>query len=125
MSEDREKIILRTRDGNFGVVARMRCLPEKADELRRRLHDLMGLTQHENGCISCEMIENGCDSTEFTLLEEWSDERAHNAHFATNLIRNALAFLPNLLSGELDLNKHVLRLNAVRYGTNSYCLATG
>jgi quinol monooxygenase YgiN len=69
------------------------------------------------------MIENGCDSTEFTLLEEWSDEEAHNAHFGTNRIQNALQFLPNLLSGELGLRKHVLRLNAVRYGTNSYCSA--
>jgi quinol monooxygenase YgiN len=106
---------------SFGVVARMRALPEKADELRGRLKDLMGLTQHADGCISCEMIENGCDSTEFTLLEEWSDEEAHNAHFGTNPIQNAMNFLPNLLSGELDLRKHVLRWNTVRYGTNSYC----
>jgi quinol monooxygenase YgiN len=120
---DTEKVVVRTRDCSFGVVARLRGLPEKADELRRRLHDLIGLTRHEDGCISCEMIENGCDSTEFTLLEEWSDEAAHNAHFATTLIQNALQFLPNLLSRELDLRKHVLRWNAVRYGTNSYCLA--
>jgi quinol monooxygenase YgiN len=120
---DTEKVVVRTRDCSFGVVARLRGLPEKADELRRRLHDLIGLTRHEDGCISCEMIENGCDSTEFTLLEEWSDEEAHNAHFATTLIQNALRFLPILLSRELDLRKHVLRWNAVRYGTNSYCLA--
>jgi quinol monooxygenase YgiN len=69
------------------------------------------------------MIENGCDSTEFTLLEEWSDEEKHNAHFGANRIQNALQYLPNLISGELDLRKHVLRLNTVRYGTNSYCLA--
>ena len=107
----------------FAVVARIRGLPEKADELRRRLHDLTGLTRHEDGCISCELVENGCDSTEFTLLEEWSDEKAHTAHFGTNLIQRALRFLPTLLSSELDLRKHVLRLNAVRYGTNSYSLA--
>jgi quinol monooxygenase YgiN len=115
--------MMRERRGSFGVVARLRGLPEKADELRRRLHDLTGLTQHENGCISCEMIENGCDSTEFTLLQEWSDEKAHNAHFGTRLIQNAMKFFPNLLSDELDLRKRVVRLNAVRYGTNSYCLA--
>jgi quinol monooxygenase YgiN len=69
------------------------------------------------------MIENGCDSTEFTLLEEWSDEEAHDAHFATDQIRNAMKFFPGLLSGELDLRKYALRSTAVRYGTNSYCLA--
>lgn len=105
------------------MVARMRRLPEMADELRRRLHDLMSLTRHEDGCISCEMVENGCDSTEFTLLEEWSHEQAQQAHFGTNLIQNTLLFLPNLLSGELDLRKYVLPLNAVRYGSNSYYLS--
>jgi quinol monooxygenase YgiN len=108
---------------SFAVVARIRGLPEKADELRHRLLDLVRLIRNESGCLSCEMIENGCDSTEFTLLEEWLDEETYNAHFGTNPIRNAMKFFPNLLSGELDLRKHVLRLNAVRYGTNSYSLA--
>lgn len=115
--------MLRARSTGFGVVARMRGLPEKADELRGRLQDLMGLTRHEAGCISCEMIENGCDSTEFTLLLEWSDEASHNAHFGTKLIQNAMQFLPKLLSRDLDLRKRVLRWNSVRYGTNSYCLS--
>lgn len=117
--------MLRTKRSSFGVIARIRGLPEKADELRRRLLDLAGLTRQEDGCISCEMIENELDSTEFTLLEEWSDEEVHNAHFGTDPIQNALHFLPSLLSGELNLHKHVLRLNAVKYGTNSYGLAVG
>ena len=115
--------MLKISRNSFGVVARVRGLPEKADELRRRLHDLTRLTRDEDGCISCEMIENECDSTEFTLLEEWSNEAAQKAHFGANLIQNAIKFLPNLLSGELDLRKHVLRWNAVRYGANSYFLA--
>lgn len=107
----------------FAVMARIRGLPEKADELRQRLLDLARLTRNESGCLSCEMIENRCDSTEFTLLEEWLDEEVYEAHFSTNLIQSALRFLPNLLSGELDLRKRILRFNTVRYGTNSYCLA--
>ncbi len=115
--------MLRSERNSFGVFARIRGLPEKVDELRQRLLELVSLTRAENGCLSCKMIENGCDSTEFTLLEEWSDEEAHNAHFGTNLIQNAMKFFPGLLSAELDLCKHVLRSNAVRYGTNSYCPA--
>lgn len=117
--------MLRTKRNSFGVFARIRGLPEKADELRQRLLELVSLTRAENGCFACEIIENGCDSTEFTLLEEWSTEETHHAHFGSSRIQDALRFLPNLLSGELDLRKHLLRLNAVRYGTNSYCLAVG
>lgn len=61
--------------------------------------------------------------TQFTLLVKWSDEEAHTAHFSTKLIQNAMAFLPILLSDELDLYKRALRLDTIRYGTNSYCLA--
>lgn len=114
--------MLRIRKSSFGVIARLRGLPEKTDELRGRLHDLTKLTRDEHGCISCEMIENECDATEFTLLEEWSTEAAHKAHFGTHLIQNAIGFLPRLLSRELDVHRTVLRLNAVRYGTNSYSL---
>jgi len=120
-AQDKENIMLKKT--TFAVMARIRGLPAKADELRQRLLDLVSLTRNESGCLSCVMIENGCDSTEFTLLEEWSDEEAHNAHFGTNRIKHAMKFFPSLLSGELDLSKHVLRLNAVRYGTNSYSLA--
>jgi len=118
-----KKSILKTGQSSFGVVARLRGLSEKADELRDRLKDLSSLTRDEHGCISCELIENSCDATEFTLLQEWSDEKAHNAHFGSQLIQNAVRFLPHLLSDELDLHRHVLRLNAIRYGTNSYGLS--
>jgi len=106
---------------SFCVMARIRGLPEKADELRKSLLTLVKLTRNENGCLSCEMIENGYDSTEFTLIEKWSDEEAHNAHFSTILIQNAMKMFQGLLSGELGIRKQILRLHAVRYGTNSYC----
>jgi quinol monooxygenase YgiN len=115
--------MLESKNSSFGVIARIRGLPENADELRHRLRELVNLTRAENGCLSCKMIENDCDSTEYTLLEEWLDEEAHNAHFCTSLIQNAMKFFPSLLSAELDPRKHVLRLKSIRYGTNSYCLA--
>jgi len=68
------------------------------------------------------MIENRNDSTEFTLLEKWSNEEVYNTHFAINLIQNALLSLSNLISNDPDLRVHISRLNMVKYGTNSYCL---
>jgi quinol monooxygenase YgiN len=116
--------LLRTKNHNFGVVAHIRGLPDTVIELRRLLINLTYLTRHEDGCISCEIIENGCDSTEFTLLEEWSDMEAHDVHFKTEGIKNAMKCMAALLSDEVDQCRHVLRLNSVSYGTNSYCLAT-
>ena len=117
--------MLKNRRRSFGVFARMRGQPEKTNELRQRLHELTSLTRAEKGCLSCEMIENPCDSTEFTLLEEWSSKEEHELHFGSYLIRNTMESFSKLLSEELNLQKYVLRLNTVKYGTNSYCLDGG
>ncbi len=108
--------------GSFGVVAHIRSLPTKVDELRRQVLDLVSLTQHEDGCISCEMIENENDPGEFTLLEKWSNEGTHHVHFTTGSIRDALQALSDLLSNDLGVRKHLSRPNTARYGTNSYLL---
>ena len=118
-------MISRIKNDNFGVFARVRGMPDKADELRRRLRELVELTRAESGCLSCDLIENRCDSTEFTLIEEWSLEKDHSAHLATDRIHNAMKYFAGLLTAELDLSRYVLRPNSVKYGTNSYCLAAG
>ena len=120
-----EKMISRAKNNNFGVFARIRGLPDSADELRKRLQELVELTRAQSGCLSCDLIENRCDSTEFTLLEEWLLEKDHSAHLVTDRIRTAMKGVAGLLTTELDLRKHVWRLNSIKYGTNSYCLAAG
>ncbi len=112
-----------TKRSSFGVFARIRGIPGATDELRRRLHDLTCLTQQEDGCLACEMIENAFDSTEFTLIEKWSNRKAHIDFLGTDRIQVALYSLSDLLSGELDLCTYVLKLDTIRYGTNSYSLA--
>jgi quinol monooxygenase YgiN len=118
-------MLSRIKNNNFGVFARIRGIPDKADELRARLRELVDLTRAESGCLSCEMIENRCDSTEFTLLEEWSLEENHSAHFVTGRIRTAMKCFAGLLTAEQDLHRYTLRLNSIKYGTNSYFLTAG
>jgi len=112
---------MRNKD-RFGVVAHIKGLPAKVDELQRQVLDLVSLTRHEEGCISCEMIENENDPGEFTLLEKWSNEVTHHVHFTTDSIRDALQALASLLSKDLGTREHLSRLNTTRYGTNSYFL---
>lgn len=114
--------MLKTRRKGFGVVAHLLAQPSKVDQLRRRLIALTFLTQGEKGCVSCEMIENEGGSGEFTLLEEWSNEKMHNMHFTSTQIHQALSSLSNLLSSELGSRQFVARLNTVRYGPNCYNL---
>jgi quinol monooxygenase YgiN len=109
----------------FGVVARLRGIRGKADELRERLTELTGLVRSERGCLSCELVEDGSDPTEFTLLQEWENEGAHVAHFSARCVQDAMRFLPDLLSGDFDPHKYVLQSNTVKYGTNCYPASGG
>ncbi|MEW5923246.1 MAG: putative quinol monooxygenase [Candidatus Zixiibacteriota bacterium] len=117
--------MLKNKRSSFGVLARIRGLPEHADELRHRLHELVRLIQTQFGCLSCELFENSRDSTEFTLLEEWSNERAHNSQLRTEPIQKVMKAVRRLISSELDNRTRVLQANSVRYAANSYCLAVG
>ena len=115
--------MLRIKSDNFGVLAKIQGLPAKADELRERLRELVQLVKTQIGCLSCELIENSCDSTEFTLLEEWSNEKAHEAYLRTEPFQNIMKTIRRLVSSEMDYRKQMLQANSVRYAVNSYCLA--
>lgn len=115
--------MLRINGDKFGVLARIRGLPAKTDELRERLRELARLIETQIGCLSCELIENSCDSTEFTLLEEWSNKKAHNAYLRTEPFLNTMKAVRQLISSELDSRRHAMQGNSVRYAANSYCLA--
>ncbi len=54
------------------------------------------------------MLQNKENSREFTFVEEWQDEAALKAHFATDHIQNALAKFPDLLAEDLDLRRYML-----------------
>ena len=90
------------------VVALLKAQPDKVDELRDVLVGLVAPTREEAGCISYEMLENREDPTQFTFVEEWEDESALEAHFATDHILHALGEFPNLLAAELDVRRYSL-----------------
>ncbi len=90
------------------VIARLVAKPGKEDALRSVLKGLIAPTRKESGCITYEMLQNKENSREFTFVEEWKDEAALEAHFATDHIKNALAKFPELLAEDLDLRKYVL-----------------
>lgn len=94
--------------GTLRVIARLVARPGKEDALRSVLTGLIAPTRTEPGCISYEMLESKENSREFTFVEEWRDEAALEAHFATDHIQNALAKFPELLAEDLDLRRYIV-----------------
>jgi quinol monooxygenase YgiN len=94
--------------GTLRVIARLVARPGKEEALRSLLMGLIAPTRKESGCITYEMLQNKENSREFTFVEEWQDEAALKAHFATDHIQKALGKFPDLLVEDLDVRRYVL-----------------
>jgi quinol monooxygenase YgiN len=95
-------------DKTLRVVAHLKGHAEKVSELQALLEGLVEPTRKEPGCISYELQQNNADPAEFTFVEEWKDDAALDAHFATGHIEHALTKLPELLADELDVRRYTL-----------------
>ncbi len=94
--------------GTLRVIARLVARAGKEDALRSVLMGLIAPTRKESGCITYELLQNKENSGEFTFVEEWQDEVALKAHFATDHLQNALGKFPDLLAEDLDVRRYIL-----------------
>jgi len=80
------------------VMARITGRPETADSLRRILHDLMGPSRGEAGCLSYELFQNQDNPVEFVTLEQWANQAAADAHMTTPHVAMAISKAGDLLA---------------------------
>ncbi|HCF26756.1 MAG TPA: antibiotic biosynthesis monooxygenase [Cyanobacteria bacterium UBA11049] len=90
------------------VVARIVAIPEKVDEVRAILMELIEPTCQEEGCIKYELLQNQVDSTDFTFVEEWTSKAALDAHLASTHIAAAEEKLNGLIAIEPDIRLYKL-----------------
>ena len=53
--------------------------PDRVDQVRSILSDLVEPTRNESGGISYELLQNRTDETDFTFVEEWESDAAIDA----------------------------------------------
>ena len=90
------------------MVARIIAQPDRIDEVRSCLTELIEPTRNESGCISYELLQNKSDPTDFTFVEEWESDDVLNAHLNTEHIRNATSRLTGLIAAAPDIRKYSL-----------------
>jgi quinol monooxygenase YgiN len=90
------------------VVARLTARPEKAADLALVLQGLVAPTRKEKGCVMYELLRNLSDPCDFVFVEEWTDNAALEAHFATPHLQNALVQAKPLLGADSDIRKYSL-----------------
>lgn len=90
------------------VVARIEALPDKVEEVKSLLMQLIEPTRKEEGCISYLLLQNSEMPTDFTLIEEWENSTFLYTHLQTPHIQQVAAKVQNLVVGGLDIRRYNL-----------------
>ena len=90
------------------VVAHLRAQEGKGAELGEALKGLIEPTRAEPGNISYELLASLDDERDYTFVEEYLDDDALDAHMKTPHVEAALAAMPELVDGDLDLRTYRL-----------------
>ena len=85
------------------VVARIQSRPNKVDDTRALLLELVEPTRLETGCIEYQLLQNRKDPTDFTFVEEWAGDAALEKHAASDHIRAVRAKLQSAIAAEPDI----------------------
>jgi|SRR4051812_38269881 len=91
------------------VVATLRALPGKEEELERRLKALIGPTREEAGCLDYDLHRQVDDASVFVMVERWVDKGELDKHLQMPYLREFGAALPDLLRSPLEMQLLELR----------------
>ncbi len=90
------------------VVAHLTARPDKIEETREALAAVIDATRAEDGCITYELMQNSAEPTDFTFVEEWSDDAALDAHLESEHIRALRSTAGVLLAAPPDIRRYTL-----------------
>lgn len=86
------------------MCARFQAKPEKLDELRTRLLEMVTHTLKEPGCLFYNLHVDKSDPTIFYFLEGWKDADALALHDKTPYVQEIIRDAPNLTTDGIKVN---------------------
>ena len=90
------------------VIARVTSLPDKVEELKTLLLNLVEPTRREKGCLSYQLLQDKTDAAEFVFIEEWAGDLAENAHMMTSHVQDTLSKAQSLVAKAPDISRYVI-----------------
>ena len=88
------------------VIGRVRCEPERRDELIDLLVKMQDESRREEGCIHYGFFAAVEDPNSFVAVEEWADREALDRHFADPHLQEFSAGLLAAVSGRPEVAIH-------------------
>ncbi|WP_411726644.1 putative quinol monooxygenase [Methyloglobulus sp.] len=90
------------------VIARVTSFPDKVEELKGLLLNLVEPTRREKGCLSYQLLQDKTNAAEFVFIEEWAGDSAENAHMTTAHVQDTLLKAQSLLAKAPDIGRYVI-----------------
>ncbi|MBF2021967.1 MAG: antibiotic biosynthesis monooxygenase [Hydrococcus sp. C42_A2020_068] len=88
------------------VIAHVIALPNKIEELKAVLLNLVEPTRQEEGCIQYDLFQNQTDPTDFTFVEEWTTKQALDKHLASEHLQAAVQKIDGLVAANPDIRTY-------------------
>jgi quinol monooxygenase YgiN len=88
------------------VVADLWPLPDKMQQAKKILYDVVPEAKKERTCLKYELCENLTELAQLTLLQAWSNEHALEAHLNGELIKKATEDLRALLTKPTEIRRY-------------------
>ena len=88
------------------VILRLAARPDTVEALKPTLLELAAESRKEKDCISYHVLQNQADPCDFTLVEEWTNEAALDAHLKTQHVATAFAKGGPLLANAPDARRY-------------------
>lgn len=88
------------------VVTDLWPIPDKAQEVKKILYDIVPEAKKERTCLKYELCENINDISQFTFLQAWSTEQALEEHLKSEIILRATEALRDLLGKPTEIRRY-------------------
>jgi quinol monooxygenase YgiN len=88
------------------VLGTARARKERRRELLLAMHDVVGATRADDGCISYRFAADIADPDVIVGIEVWRDQAALDAHMVHDHTATFLSTVPDLIDGEPELTIH-------------------
>ena len=87
------------------VVAHLTAIPDNVEAV---LREIIEPTRQEAGCIKYQLLQNNSQPTDFTFVEEWTDNEALKAHAGSSHMQAMEVKLKGLLAAVPDIRSYHL-----------------
>src|SRR3954470_10024965 len=90
------------------VVVRMIARPDKIQEVRTLLKNIIEPSRKEKGCLRYVLLQNANDPSDFTAVEEWTDGTAYQGHLSSPHVQEVLGKFGPLTVGAPDIRHYAV-----------------